>query len=290
MKNSRLHDELQSFPKNHRLKEQSLKSISNRINKELAMNQTKDRKGIPMNGKIVASTLLTLTMAAILIWSIVGQHNDIQNFAGIHSDKVLIIENKENVSIQEEISPEDIYSVSQSQNSWAVDPREPRNLLFEGTSIVHLKVLNIKEAEILPKYENFYTYMPYTPLEVEILDTIYGKDLSGKKTIFNGGGDIRISNLLDSWVGSEYVGLEKMGLTKLSREEQETKFISYTSEYDYKMQPGKEYAVILAKQQTEDEIYTVMARGYGIFEIIKTDQGAKIYRNVITGKSLEMDF
>ncbi|MGD6991319.1 hypothetical protein [Sutcliffiella horikoshii] len=95
---------------------------------------------------------------------------------------------------------------------------------------------------------------------------------------------------MDSWVGSEYGGLEKMGLTKLSREEQETKFISYTSESDYKMQPGKEYAVILAKQQIEDEIYTVMERGYGIFEIIQTDQGAMIYRNVITGKSSELNF
>jgi hypothetical protein len=284
MKNSRLHDELQSFPKNHRLKDKSLNSISNRINKELAMSQA------PTNRKVVATTLLTLTMAAILIWSVGGQHNDIQNLAGIHSDKVLIKENKQNVSIQEEISPEDIYSVSQSQNSWAVDPREPRNLIMEGTSIVHLKVLNIREAEILPKYKNFYTYEPFTPLEVEIFDTIFGKDLSGKKTIYTGGGDIRISNLLDSWVGSEYVGLEKMGLTKLSREEQETKFISYTSDYDYKMVPGKEYAVILANQQTEDEIYTVMARGYGVFEIIQTNQGGKIYRNVITGESTELDF
>lgn len=290
MKNSRLHDELQSFPKNHRLKEQSLNSISTRIYKELAMSQPKNQKAIPINIKVVATTMLILSTAAILFWSIGRQHNDIQNLAGIHSDKVLIIENKQNISIQEDISPEDIYSVTESQNSWAVDPREPKNLIFEGTFIVHLKVLNIKEAEILPKYEKFYTYMPYTPLEVEILDTIYGKNLFGKKTIYNGGGDIRISNLLDSWVGSEYVGLEKMGLTKLPREEQETKFISYTSEYDYKMQPGKEYAVILAKQQAEDEIYTVMTRGYGIFEIIQTDEGSKIYKNVITGKTSKLDF
>ncbi|MGD6991320.1 hypothetical protein [Sutcliffiella horikoshii] len=39
MKNSRIHYELQSFPKNHRLKEQSQNSISKRINKELAMSQ-----------------------------------------------------------------------------------------------------------------------------------------------------------------------------------------------------------------------------------------------------------
>ncbi|WP_404428178.1 hypothetical protein [Sutcliffiella horikoshii] len=290
MKDSRLHNELQSFPRNHRLNEKRFNSISNHINKELAMSQSEDQKGIPITRKIVAITLLTLTMAATLIWNLSGQDSNIQKYAGIHSDKLLILENKQDVSMQKEINPEDIYSVSQSQNSWAFDPREPQNLIIEGTSIAHIKVLNIREAEILPKYENFYTYMPYTPLDVEIVDTIYGKDLSGKKTIYIGGGDIRISSLLDSWVGSEYTGLEKMGLTKLSREEQETKFISYTSEYDYKMVPGKEYAVILTNQQTEDEIYGIMARGYGVFEIIKTDQGEKVYKNVITGEISDLDF
>lgn len=101
-------------------------------------------------------------MAAILIWSIGVQHSNIQHFTGIHSDKVLTIESKQNVRIQEEISPEDVYSVSQSENSWAVDPREPRNLTMEGTSIVHLKVLNIKEAEILPKYDK--TFIPICPI------------------------------------------------------------------------------------------------------------------------------
>lgn len=290
MKDSRFHNELQSFPKDYRLNERSFNSISDHINKELAMSQIEVQKRIPNTRKIVATTLLTLTLAATLIWSFSGQDSNLQKFAGIHSDKLLILENKQDVSIQKEINPEDIYSVSQSQNSWAVDPREPQNLIIEGTSIVHIKVLNIREAEILPKYENFYTYMPYTPLDVEIVDTIYGKDLSGEKTIYIGGGDIRISNLLDSWVGSEYTGLEKMGLTKLSREEQETKFISYTSEYDYKMVPGKEYVVILSDQETEDEIYTVMALGYGIFEIIQTDQGKKVYKNVITGKTSDLDF
>ncbi|WP_417897711.1 hypothetical protein ABN702_15645 [Bacillus haimaensis] len=217
---------------------------------------------------------------------------NIQKQAGNHSDKVQTIEKKENVNIQEEIDPEGIYSVSQSENLWAWNPREPRIILMnvEGASVVHLKVQSIGEAEILPKYENFYTYMPYTPLEVEIGETVYGSALFGKKKIYIQGGDIRISNLLNSWVGNEYEGLEKMGLTKLSKEEQETKFISYTSEYDYKMEPGKEYAVILAKQPAEDEIYTVIERGYGIFEIEETEQGEKIYRNVITGKTLKLDF
>lgn len=292
MKDSRLHDQLQSFPKNHRLKEESLSKISVSIDKKLAERQAKYQKGSFFNKRVIVTVLLTMTMAAILIWSIGGQDVDVQKQAGIHHDKVLTMENKQNVSLQEEISTEDIYSVTQSENLWAWNPREPRIILMnvKEASVVHLKVQSIEEAEILPKYENFYTYMPYTPLEVEIGETVYGNVLSGKKTIYIEGGDIRISNLLDSWVGNEYEGLEKMGLTKLSKEEQETKFISYTSEYDYKMEPGKEYAVILAEQQTEDEIYTVIERGYGIFEIEETEQGDKIYRNVITGKTLKLDF
>jgi hypothetical protein len=290
MKDSRLHDELQSFPKNHRLNEESLSKISGSIDTELAERQAKYQNGPFFNKKVIATGLLTMTLAAILFWSIGGQDVNIQKQAGIHSDKVQTIEKKENVSIQEEISPKDIYSVSQSENSWLKDPREPRNLIMEGGSIVHIKVQSIGEAEILPKYENFYTYMPFTPLEVEIGETLYGNALSGKKTIYIEGGDIRISNLLDSWVGNEYGGFEKMGLTKLSKEEQETKFISYTSEYDYKMEPGKEYAVILVRKTREEEIYGVMARGYGIFEIEETEQGEKIYRNVITGKTFKLDF
>ncbi|MGD6831093.1 hypothetical protein ACQCT5_02945 [Sutcliffiella halmapala] len=290
MKDSRLHDELQSFPKNHRLNEESLSKISGSIDKELAERQAKYRNGSFFNKKVITTALLPIAIAAILLWSIGGQDGNVQKQAGIHSDKILTIENKKYVNIQEEIGPEDIYSVSQSQNLWAWNPREPRIILMnvEGASVVHLKVQSIGEAEILPKYENFYTYRPYTPLEVEIGETVYGNAVSaGNKTIYIQGGDIRISNLLDSWIEHKF---EKMGLTKLSKEEQETKFISYTSEYDYKMEPGKEYAVILAKQPAEDEIYTVIARGYGIFEIEETDQGENIYRNVITGKTLKLDF
>jgi len=103
MKDSRLHDELQSFPKNHRLNEESLSKISGSIDKELAERQVKYQKGSLFNIKVIASGLLTLTMAAILIWSIGGQYVDIQKQAGIHHDKVLTMENKQNVSLQEEI-------------------------------------------------------------------------------------------------------------------------------------------------------------------------------------------
>ncbi|MFE7064020.1 hypothetical protein ACFVAD_17960 [Sutcliffiella sp. NPDC057660] len=290
MKDSTLHDQLQSFPKNHKLKEEALSKISGSIDRELKERQAKFQTGTLFNKKVIATGFVTLAMAAILIWSIGGQGMTIQKQAGIHHDKELTMENKQNPSVQEEISPEDIYSVSQSENSWAVDPREPRNLMTDGGSVVHLKVQSVGEAVILPKYEDFYTYEPFTPLEVEIVDTISGKALSGRKTIYIGGGNIRIANLLDSWVGNEYEGFEKMGLTKMSQEEQERQFISYTSEYDYKMEPGKEYAVILVRKTSEAQLYGVMGQGYGIFEIEETGQGDKIYRNVLTGKTSKLDF
>jgi hypothetical protein len=188
------------------------------------------------------------------------------------------MEKDEGKRFQEEM---DIYGTFESENSWVSDPREPENLFRASGSVVQIKVLSISEAKILPKTENFYTDRPFTPIKVTIQETIDGNPLSGKKTIYVQGGDLRISNLVESWDKNR---VSLLGLNKLTKEEQESKFMSFTSEYDYEMEPGKEYAVILAKPQTEGEIYTVMARGYGIFEIDETKNGGKLYRNVITGR------
>jgi hypothetical protein len=188
------------------------------------------------------------------------------------------LEKEESKRFQEEM---DIYGTFESENSWVSDPREPENLFRASGSVVQIKVLSISEAKILPKTEDFYTDRPFTPIEVTIQETIDGNPLSGKKTIYVQGGDLRISNLVESWDKNR---VSLLGINKLTKEEQESKFMSFTSEYDYEMEPGKEYAIILAKQQTEGEIYTVTARGYGIFEIDETKNGGKIYRNVITGR------
>jgi hypothetical protein len=284
MNKSKLHDKLRSFPKNHQLSDESIENISKRIDKEIEIRRMEFKSSSFLNRKVIAAGLLSMTFLTILFLGLDGQETKLFEEHAGHQIYAGIKNAEESKRFQEE---KDIYGTFESENSWVSDPREPENLFRASGSVVQLKVLSISEAKILPKTETFYTDMPFTPIEVTIEETIDGYPLSGKKTIYIQGGDLRISNLVETWDENR---VSKMGLNKLTKEEQESKFMSFTSEYDYEMEPGKEYAVILVRQQTEGEIYTVMARGYGIFEIEETEKGEKIYRNVITGKTSTLDF
>jgi hypothetical protein len=278
MNKSELHNKLSSFPKNHRLGEESIENISKRIDKEIEARRRKSKNNFFLNRKAIAAGLLSMTLLTILVLGLHGQETKLFEEHAGHQIYAGIKNVEESKRFQEE---KDIYGTFESENSWVSDPREPENLFRASGSVVQIKVLSISEAKILSKTENFYTDRPFTPIEVTIQETIDGNPLSGKKTIYVQGGDLRISNLVESWDKNR---VSLLGLNKLTKEEQESKFMSFTSEYDYEMEPGKEYAVILAKQQTEGEIYTVMARGYGIFEIEENKNGGKLYRNVITGR------
>jgi hypothetical protein len=123
------------------------------------------------------------------------------------------LEKEESKMFQEEM---DIYGTFESENSWVSDPREPENLFRANGSVVQIKVLSISEAKILPKTEDFYTDRPFTPIEVTIQETIEGYPLSGKKTIYVQGGDLRISNLVESWDKNR---VSLLGINKLTKEE-----------------------------------------------------------------------
>jgi hypothetical protein len=278
MNKSELHNKLSSFPKNHRLSEESFENISKRIDREIEVRRKKSKNNFFLNRIAIAAGLLSMTLLIILFWGLDGQEPEmLQEHAG-HQIYAGFKNAEESKKFKEK---KDIYGTFESENSWVSDPREPENLFRASGSVVQIKVLSISEAKILPKTQNFYTDSPFTPIEVTIQETIDGKSLSGKKTIYVQGGDLRISNLIESWDENR---VSSLGLNKLTKEEQKSKFMSFTSEYDYEMEPGKEYTVILAKPQTEGEIYTVMARGYGIFEIEESKNGGKLYRNVITGR------
>ena len=58
-----------------------------------------------------------------------------------------------------------------------------------------MKIISIGEAKMLPKTEHFDdSKQPYTPVEVEIIKTISGNELSGTVTVYLSGGDIKIRN------------------------------------------------------------------------------------------------
>jgi hypothetical protein len=245
------------------------------------MQNTNERRSLCMKRKKIVAGLLSIGFLGMVYWNIADKNTDTLVQAG----------NQSNVKSEEKndlpnLSSKEIFRTFEREYSWAFDPSKPENLYTEGaTSVVQLKVLSIGEAEILPKKEKFDTQEPFTPIEVEIVDTISGIPLSGKKTVYINGGDIKIAKLIKS-IDKETS--DKMGITQLPQKEKDSKYISYTSENDYKMKTGKEYMVILVNQ-TED-IYTIMGSGYGIFDIEKNESGKKIFKNVLNGKESDLQF
>ncbi|WLD94471.1 hypothetical protein [Alkalihalobacillus sp. AL-G] len=234
-----------------------------------------------MNRKKIVAGLISMSFVGIVYWNIAEHDTNTVTQAGNQSNAVS--EEKNNLP---NINPKEIYGTVESQSIWAFDPSIPENLFTAGAaSIVQLKVLTIGEAEILPKTENFYTQEPHTPIEVEIVDTISGIPLSGEKTVYMKGGEIRISKLIKHL---DKGSIDKIRFNKLSQKVKDSKFISYTSDHRYKMKTGKEYTVILMPQT--ESIFTVMGSGYGIFDIEKDKSGKKIYKNVLTGKDSPLKF
>ncbi len=234
-----------------------------------------------MNSKKLVAGLLSISFVGMLSWYIAN-----------HDTKTVVQAEKQNNVISEEktkktkeIASKDIYGTSETENSWVKDPTVPENLLIKGlTSVVQLKVLSIGEAEILPKIGDFYSQDPYTPIQVEVIDTISGNPMSGEKTIYINGGDIKISNLENSL---DKGTSQKMGLDNLTSKQKETEYISYVSDHDYKMKTGKDYTVILVKQA--DDFYTVIGNGYGIFKASNSKR-TNMFKNVLTGKESDLQF
>ena len=54
----------------------------------------------------------------------------------------------------------------------------------------------------------------------------------------------------------------------------------------YEFNIGEEYVLILNK--TNSTLYQIFDGGYGIFKVEKSSDGREIYKNVISGKLLEM--
>jgi hypothetical protein len=242
------------------------------------------KEGESMFRKKIVIGLVSLTFVGTAFWAVVDKQETFSVELGSADAKTNInnATTEENISdtkTEENSISKDIYGTFESEFEWAADPAVPENLMNDSTSMVHLKILSIGEGIMPPKSEDFSSPLPFTPYEVEVVDTISGNPLSGKMTVYGIGGDIKISKFVESTPENKN---EKMGLTKLSKNEKESKFISFTTDHDYKLKTGKEYALLLSKQA--EGVYTIKANGYGTFYKVKTKNGENIYKNVLTGK------
>lgn len=206
------------------------------------------------------------------------------------------IPNNEEVIENTTIPKDKIFAFIDTNNSWAIDPTIPEEVIKDSSSVVKIKVLSTENAEFIDTIDS---YEPFTPINIEITDILSGENLSGEMKIYSLGGDVLISDAINNLPETD---AKKMGFTELSNEEQNSKYISYTSEYDYDFEVGKEYVVILDKHP--NNIYSIAAYGYGIFESagksskelapsksnsLSLQSSEPIYKNVLTGVELNLE-
>lgn len=203
--------------------------------------------------------------------------------------------NNEKVVDSSSIDKKQIYrTLGGGDMSWAKDPKNPSNLLKtlngNDSSVVKVKVKSIEEAIFFEKTDKFYVRNPFTPIKIEIENHLHGEKLENIDTVYLDGGNVRISELLKN---RDVESAEKMGLNELTEQQKNEMYMSYTSEYDYKLKVGEEYTFILVKQG--NGIHTINSYGYGIFKedtssLAKSDnkqkKSKKTFKNVLTGREL----
>ena len=191
-------------------------------------------------------------------------------------------------SSQIQVAKGTIYkTIEGGESSWAYDPTVPENILNdhpESKYLVKAKVLSVEEGEMLPKQENFYCpFTCFTPIKIQIEDNLLDNNkLNGTITTYMEGGKIKIANILKATPQE----IEYMGVYDASQVNPE-QYIEYKwSVPYYEPNIGDEYVMIINK--TNPSLYQISVGGYGIFKVEKSSDGSEIYKNVISGKLLEM--
>lgn len=230
---------------------------------------------------IVKKSMILLTIIVLSVICVTIYH---------HIAKDDFQEEKISTASKETINKEKshIYGSIKNSYKWSKDVSNPE-VIIKNNTVVKAKIKSIKEAIMLEPKEGFYNpYTPYTPVEIEIINSISGDSLSGTITVYLNGGNIRISKIMKNLDNEE---CKKMGIDKLSEEEKNNSFLQYSNEFDYELQTNEEYVLVLTKEATD--IYVISANGYGIFKENKSDAKTQgntnkiILKNVLTGKELE---
>ena len=202
-------------------------------------------------------------------------------------EKEVVPENKDNTD-EIKVAKDTTYkTIEGGESSWAYDPSIPENILNdhpESKYVVKVKILSVGEGEMLPRQENFYNpFTCHTPIKMQVIDNFKDTNsLSGTLTAYITGGKIKIANILK---GTKQE-IEYMGIYDASQVDPE-QYIEYKwSVPYYEFNIGEEYVLILNK--TNSSLYQIFDGGYGIFTVEKLSDGSETYKNVISGKILEM--
>ena len=158
-----------------------------------------------------------------------------------------------------------IFSIMETENSWAFD------------------VSNTKEYSA--------SDIPVTPISVEMLEVIKGNVSKPITKILQYGGYVTVKQVMEVSLDSRN---EKMGLNKLTDEEQKSQYIYYAPDGNYDLEVGKTYVVALSSKNNQGN-YFLASNGYAIFEtdndtiVPFSNNESPIYKNVLTGNRLVIE-
>ena len=228
-----------------------------------------------MKKKIIYGIIIAILIAVVIIGIIAIKNNK----------KLLSKKNETNTkeTTIAKATEHEIYQTVRSENNWAIDPRDPKNLLKLDGILLKIKVKSIGDAVFLPKTSEMNDpYRPYTPVKVEIIQNLFGKDINIKdNTLYMCGGDIKLSEYEKS---IDNVDKQRLGIDKLSNTEKENKYMRIQMEYSYDLKENNEYIVII--NSIGDGRYQIVNAGYGIFTI---EQSTLNLKNVLTNKTFKIN-
>ena len=175
-----------------------------------------------------------------------------------------------------EIPDFQVLGPADSNVMWGNDPSDIKNLVESNTVVVKAKVLSKNEVLFLYN-EKHYLPSPYTPVNIEINEILYGngKELPSKITTHMEGGNVLLRKVFEFneiYFPPKNEGkFGEKGLKDLSEEELNTTRMPMTMGIHYNLLIDGEYILVLEHLADFDE-YIVTNGGYGVFEKSEPDK------------------
>lgn len=240
--------------------------VSNELEEKI-LNRTIHKRKIIVYKYVVSSMIIfIMIVSGIGIW----EHYKLGSKEAINGKD-------NNVNVNKDIDPNiDMYMNISRELSWAYNVSDTQLIANNSDYIVKVKVLNIGDGT----YEYSPNSNPTTPIKVEILSILKGDKNVQISQILKWGGYVTIEEFINNNPAEQ---IEKMGLNKLSKLEQQSKYIQYEEMGNYDFQVGNTY--VIALRENKNGNFFIVANGYGIFE---EDEISKKYINVLTKKDLNI--
>lgn len=236
-----------------------------------------------MKKNIKVIVLLALTILFVILCSTLL----IFNMDKFESTQQLADNTSSNVSVKEK----KILANYEVNFSWDKDPSEMKNLITENSYIVKVKINNIEDAIMLGNDAGIEHDLPLTPIKANVIKTISGNQIDNDIEFYALGGSIKISEKIKNMPEAQ---IQKMGFDKLSANDKENSYINYSTEYDYNMNIGDEYILVLNK--ATDNRYYLSCCGFGVFTEDKENDtmlarldNTMTIKNVLTGKTFNCE-